>query len=108
MYAYIFPAVDGNAFQQSCWLRAGSYLLTVLGAMDTAYGKFDWYIDGELVVSGQDWYAAGLNWAVVKTATVPVRRDGLHTIKGVINGKHVSSSGYSMIITKISLRRTGP
>ena len=66
-------------------------------------GKIDWYIDGVLAVSGQDWYVGSLIYNVVKTASVTVSGSGLHTVKGVTNGKNASSSNRVFSISSISL-----
>jgi hypothetical protein len=95
---------NGDTLEWTFVLPPGSYTLTVLGTTDLNRGKLDWYIDGVLVVSGQDWYTAASGHKTYKEAAVVVGPGQLHTLRGVINGKNGSSSDYYMTLTKISLR----
>lgn len=95
------PAADGDAFTQSFFLEAGTYTFTVVGYTDINRGKLDWYIDNVLIASGEDWYSASGTYNVVKTHTnISVTGNGRHVLKGVINGKNASSSGYFYTLTK--------
>ncbi len=96
-------SANGNTFTQSFVLKAGTYTLSALGMTWTNTGKIDWYIDDTLAVSGQDWYAAAQTTTVVKTASVTVVGNGRHVLKGVVNGKNGSSSGYNMYLCKMWL-----
>jgi hypothetical protein len=96
--------VDGDAMEQSFVLRAGRSLLSVLGFTTNGNGKVDWYLDGALVVAGQDWYSAVTAFNVIQTATIVVGSNGLHTLRAVVNGKHASSSSYVFPLTKLWLR----
>ncbi len=91
---------DGNAFTNGFYLRAGSYTFAALGATTNASAKVDWYIDGVLVETGQDWYTASTTYNVVKTDTVTITGDGYHILKGVVNTKNASSSNYHLELTK--------
>jgi hypothetical protein len=100
MYTQIIAAANGNAFTQSFLLKAGTYTLSVLGFPNTDSGKLDWYIDDVLVASAQDWYdAGGTTYNVIKTASVTVVGSGRHVLKGVVNGKHASSTDYRVRLT---------
>jgi len=95
-------AADGDTFTQSFLLAAGTYSLCVLGSTFTSRGKIDWYIDDVKVVSLQDWYAASLGINTIKTVgSIAVVGNGRHVLKGVINGKHASSSSYFMLLQKM-------
>lgn len=99
------PAADGDTFTQSFTLTAGTYTFVVVGYTDANRGKIDWYIDDVLIVSGQDWYSATGTYNVVKTHTgITVSGSGRHVLKGVVNGKNASSSGYFYTLTKYWLR----
>lgn len=94
-------AADGDSFTNSFWIRAGTYTLRLLGVTGNNRGKVDWYIDGSLVASGQDWYSASTTFNVVKTVTSLTLTDGKHTLKGVVNGKNVSSASYFIVLTRM-------
>lgn len=89
-----------DEFSNSFWLRAGTYTFSVLGVTANSYGKLEWYIDGTLAVSAQDWYSAATTGDVVKSATVTVATDGYHVLVGRVNGKNASSSNYRISLTK--------
>lgn len=95
------PAANLNAFEIKFVLDAGTYTFSVLGLTANSRGLIDWAIDGANVVTGQDWYAGGLTYNVVKTATVTVLTSGVHTLRGTVNGKNASSTDYQMLITKM-------
>lgn len=92
---------DGDAFTNGCFLAAGTYTLSVLGAtMDTA-GKADYLLDGVSISTGQDWYSASITRNVVKTiADVVVTYSGWHALTVTVNGKNGSSSAYRIPLTK--------
>ena len=107
-YAAQGAGANGNSFNQSFYLQAGNYTLTVLGRTDNASGLIDWYIDGVLVLAGQDWYSSTTTWnARQSNSTTPgqiaITGSGYHVLKGVVNGKNASSSGYSINLTKYEL-----
>jgi hypothetical protein len=94
---------DGDAFTNSFVLAAGTYTLAAFGFTQTYNGIIDWYIDGVLAVSGQDWYSSPVALNITKTASVTVSGNGRHVLKGVINGKNGSASEYSWSLTKVYL-----
>ncbi len=99
--AYQNPFADGSSFTNSCYLRAGTYTLFILGLTQADSGKVDWYIDDMVTpaISAQDWYTAVLTANVVKTASVTINTDGYHVIKGKVNGKNVASTNYSLVLS---------
>ncbi len=99
-------SADGNEFTQSVWLRAGTYTFSVLGQTNAGNAKIDWYLDGVLVVGGQDWYSAAQTKNVVKTASVTIAQDGYHVLKGKINGRNASNTtSWNMDLTKYWFRQ---
>lgn len=97
--------VNGESFSQTFLLAAGSYTLSVLGATLNTSPKIDWYLDGVLVVSGQDWYSSSLTYSVIKTASVTVCGNGFHTLKAVVNGRNAgNTTGYRFICTCVWLK----
>jgi hypothetical protein len=95
---------NGDTFTNGFLLKAGTYTLAVLGETSTDRGLIDWYIDNAKVVSLQDWYAGSTAQNIEKIASVTVTGEGYHVLKGVINGKNASSSGYNMVLTKMYLK----
>lgn len=105
LFAFQSPGSDGDSFEQSFFLKAGSYVFSVLGLGFTNRGLVDWYIDDVMIVSGQDWYASSLSYNVIKAASdISVALNGLHTLKAVINGKNPLSSGYYLYLTNYWFR----
>ena len=99
-YAYQSAAANGDTFTHSCYLQSGTYDLNILGITNNGCGIVDWYLDGTLIQASQDWYSASTTYNVVKTvASVSVGASGYHVLKGVINGKNGSSSGYQLRLT---------
>lgn len=103
-------ANDGDKYIWYNWLaKAGTYTLTFLGTSGTSRGKFDIYIDDVLVsASSIDTYTSGsVNNKVLTSASLDIAYNGIHTLELRVNGKHASSSDYSIFMTKINLKRTG-
>ena len=95
---YQNPSANGDSFSQSFFLGAGTYTFSVMGRTEGDAGKIDWYIDNVLAVSGQDWYYGGANQhGYVQTASVTVSGNGVHTLKGIVNGK--TGSNYYILLT---------
>jgi hypothetical protein len=95
------PAGNGDSFAQFTFLRKGKYNFYVLGLTYLDQAKIDWYIDGTLRISAQDWYSAGSVANVIKSATeLELAEDGLHTITGKVNGKNPASNDYVIRLTK--------
>lgn len=91
---------NGDTFTQSFVLDAGTYTLYILGNTNTSRGKIDWYIDNVSIATGQDWYSGGAGDNTIKTVAGLVITAGYHVLKGVVNGKNASSSGYYIYLTK--------
>lgn len=101
--SYQSVSADGDTFTHSFYLAAGIYSLNVLGVTGPLLGKIDWYLDNLLAVSGQDWYSAGWVLNVVQTTVVTVIGNGLHTLKGIVNGRNVASIDWYIQLTAMSL-----
>lgn len=95
------PAANGNTFTNSFEVASGDYKVNVLAVMGSGYGKIDWYLDDVLVFSGDNWYSATTLYNQVHTFNISGLSAGRHVLKGVVNGKHASSTGYFHAITKI-------
>lgn len=112
-YAHVarqYPQALNDEFW-TCWflLSAGSYQLDLLVNTGTNRGRLDLYLDDNPtpIIEGIDFYAAS-GAANVKLPAVPTVIDipisGQHRLRGVVSGKHASSSGYDAPITRFTLR----
>ena len=105
-FSYQNPANNGDSFSQSFFIRAGTYTIDFLGVVEGNSAILDWYLDGTLIISGQDWYGAGTTYNVDKTATgIVIPNDGYHVLRGAVNGKNGASGGYELRLTKLWLRQ---
>lgn len=104
VWAYQNAPANGDIFENYFTLAAGTYTFEVLGLTANSRGIIDWTLDGGAIVTGQDWYSAGLTYNVRKTNTITVSTDGAHTLRGTINGTNISSGTYQMLLTRMSFR----
>lgn len=102
LYSSQGSIANGNSFTQAVYLIEGEYAFGVYGIKDTNRGKLDWYLDSNLVVSAQDWYAAAIAWNTLINNTIYVPFTGYHELRGVVNTKHASSSNYAQVLTYYS------
>lgn len=102
-YAYQNAPANGDTFTHNFYLAAGVYALKVHGHTALDRAKIDWYIDGVLVVSGQDWWSGGTVWNAIIVDSVLVSYSGPHVLKGITNGCNVGSTGWGIWLTTISL-----
>lgn len=99
---YQNPPANGDTFTQSFFVRAGIYNFSILGITYNNNGLIDWFLDGNRIITGQDWYSAAGTFNVVKTLTgLSVPFDGKHVLRASINGKNVASSNYFAQLTKM-------
>lgn len=106
-YGLMTPSANGDSFTQSIYLVAGTYDFYVLGVTTASSAIVDWYLNGSLIASGQDWYSGATVYNVEKkTATISVGINENHTLKAVVNGKNAASTGYDLYFTKFSFRQT--
>jgi len=95
------PGADGDSFEQSIILAAGTYTMYTIGRSDNQSGKLDWSLNGTIFEAGQNWYSAAPTANVIKTvASVVVVASGRHTLNGTVNGKDGSSGTYHMHLTR--------
>lgn len=108
MLFYQNTAANGDQWHQDVLLAAGTYTLKLFGATNNNAGKLDLSLGGVAIATGQDWYSASLTLNTTKTVTgITVSEGGRLTLQGTVNGKHASSSSYSIYLTKLFLYRTG-
>ena len=104
--SYQSASANGDTFTHGFQVGEGTYTLTVLGRHLTNAGRVDWYVDDVLVASAQDWYAGSAAPNITKTvADIVIAEGGWHVLKGVVNGKNGSSSGYNLQLTKYWLKQ---
>jgi hypothetical protein len=100
-YEYQDPPANGDSRSWGVFLADGTYNFTVLSYDDANYGKVDWYIDGTLVVTGEDHYLGSGTWSVEHPHTgIYIAGSGFHVVKSVVNGKNASSSNYYFTLLK--------
>lgn len=98
---------DGDTFTQTFILLEGTYDFYVFGRTGPGLGKIDWYVDEEKVVDAQDWYAGSIGYNVTKATTdIEIIGSGRHVLKGVVNGKNSSSTGYAIYLNKYWFKQT--
>jgi len=92
---------NGNSCKQEFVIKAGTYNFFRVGTRGTTRAKVDWYLDGTLIISGEDWYNATTAAAVLSTSGIVISTDGTHELKFVVNGHNASSSAYVVSISKM-------
>lgn len=101
------PNTNGAEFVFKRLLRSGTYDLNNLGRRNTDNGKFDISINGNMVISGEDWYGASAYNHLKRTSNILIPKNGLQEILFKVNGKNASSSAYYARMTKSWFVRTG-
>lgn len=91
---------NGNSVETSFYMAPGDYTLFTQGLTSANSGIIDWSIDGTNVITGQDWYSAGLTKNVLKNGSVTITGTGRHTLRLTINGKNASSGNYFWLLTR--------
>jgi len=86
-------AADGDEYYAGVVLEAGTYTLYVDGGVGANFGKLDYYFDGVVQTTAQDWYAAA-NAYTQKSLTVTALTSGYHFLLIKVNGKNASSADY--------------
>jgi len=90
---------NGDSFSQSVYLNEGEYSFDVLGVRSSSVARLDWFLNENIIASLQDWYNASLVFNHTISTTVYVPYSGYHTIRGTINGRHASSTGWALGFT---------
>lgn len=98
-YAYSTTVNNGDWIEVGLWLSAGTYTCELVGYTGSAGAKLDWTLNGVSQTTAQDWYSASPTKNVVKTFTLTVPFTGYHVLKGTVNGKNASSSGYAWYLS---------
>ena len=99
---YQNAAANGDTWKNGFLVQAGTYSLNFLSTKDADRGSLDVYID-DVLAGTIDFYAGSLTKNQTSTISSLTITDGYHTLKGVVNGKNASSSGYIIALTKIYL-----
>ena len=95
---------NGDTFTQSFVCAAGTYTLAILGHKEASSGIIDWYVDGTLFASGDDFYAAApAANTLFSHAGLVIATGGRHQLKGVVNGKNGASASYRIDVTVMYL-----
>jgi hypothetical protein len=106
-YSYQNASADADAFSFAVWLAPGTYTFYVLGETNANCGIIDWDFDsGDDAITGQDWYTAGQVTDVEKSGAITLTVGGYIVVTGTINGKHGSSGGHNMKLTKMWIKPT--
>lgn len=96
-------ANDGDTFTWGFWLAAGTYTVQHRGVGLANSPLLDWYLDGELVISGQDWYTAATTNNKSFFNSITVLGDGYHVLQGVVNGKNGASTDFRFALSFIEI-----
>lgn len=96
-------AANGDTWTNAFVCLADTYTFSFLSSTDSNRGKMDFYVDNVQIGTIQDFYSASLAENVILTIASISVTDGYHVLKGVVNGKNGSSSGYTIALTKIWL-----
>jgi hypothetical protein len=95
-FVSLADANDGDEYSISFPLASGSYYIHLSYTKSSTCGKLDTYIDGALVASGLDTYAAASDYQNDFTQAITLTGDGTHTVMFKVNGKNGSASDYRM------------
>ncbi len=100
------PALDSDSLDFKAFISAGTYSLKFMSVHFSIGGIVDIDIDG-LEVASFDLYQAATERNKVQTATeITVSASTVKTITVRLDGKHASSSGYSLIFQYLHFYRT--
>lgn len=82
-------------------MPAGTYRVRLDVKAFNNRGQHTVHVDGIQVGGTFDQYAASTTYATIDCGTVTLTTSDLHTIKLTVNGKHGSSSGYDLSVSRI-------
>ena len=106
IYGYQYyqqPAALNDQFSQSFVLSSGSYSLFAIGLTAPNRGIITWELDG--VVQGvMDYYAAPGLVNVVKSCSLTVLTNGVHTLRAKMLSKNASSADYFCTIEQFWIK----
>lgn len=101
---YQTPAINNETYF-NFYLSPGAYTFRFLGQTTTSSGISSIYIDGDLVAT-LDWYSATIAQNVLKTFSYTSTSAAQKTLSVVVTSKNASSTGYGLVLTKISAKLT--
>lgn len=102
-YAADAAGANGDAWEASILIQAGTYSFEALGFTGPNCGIGDWALDGTNFLTTQDWYTAGNVFNVKKTGSLIIPTAGKHKLRLTVNGKNAGSSDFFIPETKIAL-----
>ncbi len=97
-------ANDGDYFDSDVWVDGGTYTVYIHMRSETTAGKFDISLDEVSIATGQEGYAASAANMLITIAGVVVVGGGYHKLRLKINGKHASSSDYTMNLYSVTFK----
>lgn len=98
-------AAINNETYFNFYLSPGAYNFRFLGQSNATSGISSVYIDGVLVTT-LDWYSASTVQNVLKTFSYTSTSAAQKTLSIVVASKNASSTGYGLVLTKISAKLT--
>jgi len=106
LYGYQYyqtPAALNDQFSQSFVLSSGSYSLFAVGLTAPNRGIITWELDG--VVQGvMDYYATPGLANVIKSCSLTILTDGVHTLRAKMLTKNASSTDYYCTIQQFWIK----
>jgi hypothetical protein len=99
-------SVNGSIWRAYAPLAAGTYEMRMLGVGATSRGKTDLLING-VSAGNYDWYRSSTVFNLLWSLSVSIPSSKNHLIEIQINGKHASSTNYSLGFMQMSFSRTG-
>lgn len=103
VYGHQNAAAINDEWQHGAYLSADDYTLTVRVIKSSSSGILKVSID-DVVVATIDLYAAADAVSNQTQASIAIATTGWHTVKGLVDSKNASSSGYACNIVKMHLR----
>jgi hypothetical protein len=97
-------ANDGDYFDTDIWVDGGTYTVYIHARQETTAGKFDVSLDEISIATGQEGYAASSAAFLITITGVVVVGSGYHKLRLKINGKHASSSDYTMNLYSVTFK----
>ncbi len=105
---------NGVSFTHSVFLAAGTYSFFAAGIGEIDGVKLDWTIDGNSIVSGQDWYKSTTTPSLINPVpggtdglpiSVTLATSGVHKIVCTVNGRNASNvSNFTIRLLKFWFR----
>lgn len=91
-----------DEFKNGMYLAADTYTLQIVGKEDASSGVITWYVD-DVSVGTTDLYAASDAHVVKTISSIVIGSAGWHNIRGKLESKNGSSSGYDANLFKYSM-----